>query len=231
MKKWYKLCPYCGEEIIEFTEKCNHCWTTLSLTGEKSNKILGNKSEKKSTNKNSRKKYNEDWTNKTWGQYNQTGTDWFDRLLFLIPNIIILWFILQFIRTMIWTIDYGINPHSIMYKHPIYFRAYSILSIISVFVWIFMLSIPTRKKIYTLSFSLIWWSILILFIIYSILWYWLKEKQEQQQLRQKEIECRMKWYSSCAEMQSELRKKFKEFNPTNSSQETWENQKKTYVIG
>lgn len=168
------------------------------------------------------------------GKIIKQARGWFDRLLFLVLNIIILWFILRFIRTLIWTVDYWINPHSILYKHPIYFKVYPILSIISVFIWIFMLSASTRKKIYTLSFSLIWWSILILFIIYSILWYWLKEKREEQQLRQEEIECRMKWYSSCAEMQSELWKKFEKFyesNPANFSQETWENQEKTFVIG
>lgn len=38
MKKWYKLCPYCGEEIREIAKKCRYCWKRLPENNVEKNK-------------------------------------------------------------------------------------------------------------------------------------------------------------------------------------------------
>lgn len=69
MKKWYKLCPYCGEEIGEVAKKCHYCWTILNLTGENSNDAED--STEIQINKASSKKFNEKWFDKNWVKSNK----------------------------------------------------------------------------------------------------------------------------------------------------------------
>jgi len=47
MKKWYKLCPFCWEEIKEIAIKCRYCWEFLEEVKKEKKKKERVKKEKK----------------------------------------------------------------------------------------------------------------------------------------------------------------------------------------
>lgn len=131
-------------------------------------------------------------------------TKFWERLLFLIPNIVILWLIFWIIWSLIGIVDYALHPHASVYKYPAYNNAYSIFFTLSIIVWIIMLFIPTRKKLYSVSILLIWWVLLLLFSIYIVVNDNFKLQQELQRISERERECKKQWYSSCGEYRNTI---------------------------
>lgn len=63
MKKWYKQCTYCGEEIRVIAKKCRFCWESLENEEEKGTKreyleeITNKNRSRKNENENNSRKY------------------------------------------------------------------------------------------------------------------------------------------------------------------------------
>lgn len=93
MKKWYKLCPYCANEIKEWAIKCQFCNEFLDDNAE----IKATKTDSKNTNE--KVELAEKWsTRRKWGL----------ALVLIIPITGVLWFIFslifRFISTAWWSV-------------------------------------------------------------------------------------------------------------------------------
>lgn len=150
------------------------------------------------------------WYNTGWEKI----TFW-KRCLYLIPNIVVLLLYSCVLYVIIWTIHIILNPSNLFYKSLEYDNWYSILFIVSIIIWLIMLFVPARKKMYSVSKSFILWLSIFTFLLYLITNFTFQQELEMQKIQYQNMQreqankaAQQRWYNN---MFDEIRA----INPTN----------------
>lgn len=208
MKKWYKECPYCWEEIKEIAKKCRFCWEFL----ERNTNTI-----KEYSNKNSfsfKKLKNNNWKN---FKYVEKIT-FSQRLLYFIPNVILLRISFSVCYAFIWVMHDLISRGNWIRKVPVYMSGFSFLFGVSVVIWILGVICTTKKRLYSWTVKASILCFIFSFIVYCARVNTFEEDKKNQQLmlqRQQrmlqEQTCKEQWYTSCHERDLKIRQIEKEF--------------------
>ncbi len=92
-----------------------------------------------------------------------------------------------------------VDPHYTAFKTLAYNHGYTILLVLSIFIGILMLYVPTKKKMYTLYPGFVCLCVICLIIAYAIVKQDFKMYLERQEYIQRELDCKNRGYSSCSE--------------------------------
>lgn len=138
------------------------------------------------------------WYNTGWKKI----TFW-KRCLYLIPNIVVLLLYSCILYVIIWTIHIALNPSNLFYKSLEYNNWYSILFILSVIIWLVMLFVPTRKKMYSVSKWFIVWLSIFTFLLYLITNFTFQQELEMQRIQYQNMQreqvnkaSQQRWYNN-----------------------------------
>lgn len=238
MKKWYKLCPYCWEEIKEIAKKCRFCWEFLEEEKEHEIKyeykcecgwiveewdkkcihcgaeLEWGSNEQQSDeyiyypNKNAfsfKKLKNDNWKFKR----HEEKIKFSQRLLYFIPNVILLRISFSLCYASIWVMHDLISRGNWIWKVPIYMSGFSFLFGVSVIIWIFGVIWTTKKKLYSWTVKASIWCFIFSLIVYCARVNTFEENKKKQQLMLREQNCKEQWYSSCYERDLKIRQREK----------------------
>jgi len=150
MKKWYKLCPYCWEEIKEIAKKCRFCWEFFEESWEETNKNVDKFSQKKETTNNKKSFFYLEWRRVNRSQYGS----------FLLRCFVLFLIAFYFIPTILYS--FWFDLFEIYNTKPWIAITFSILGILIYFTLQILFYIVSAKRYHDLWKSS--WSILWLFI-------------------------------------------------------------------
>ena len=229
MAEWYKKCYYCGEQIKEWAIKCRYCWEFLNKKQIKDGIEYEHKCEcwwivqewdkiyshcgaelvwdndyKKNEfiRKYSNKNYfsNKNLENSNWkSKINEEKVTFWQRLLYFVPNVILLRLSFSLCYAFIWVIHDLISSGNWIKNTPIYSDGFSFLFGVSVVIWILGVLCTTKKKLYSWTVKASIRCFILSLGLYCIRMDAFEKDQKEQQRILREQECKAQWYNSCYE--------------------------------